>query len=250
MRSGVLISAASHVVLVAVALLGTPKPFDSVPLETIEVDLVRAPEAEPQPPDQKPPEPKPDDKPVPWDPFPEASANPKATPQAAAAQPTPKPDAPPTTQQARGPQVPSPSSPQEKPSQPWIFDPVNIPALMDLPNAPKPGFDSESTTVANLSGEEKAAVKDHLRKCWKLPGGMSAAQSARVVLRVYLRRDGALAGEPMLIEASASRDGPVLMQAAIRTLKECQPFTFLPADKYREWKVLDLSFSPRDMAGG
>ena len=54
----------------------------------------------------------------------------------------------------------------------------------------------------------------------------------------------------MLIEASASRDGPRLMQAAIRTLKDCQPYAFLPADKYREWKVLDLSFSPREMAGG
>jgi hypothetical protein len=40
------------------------------------------------------------------------------------------------------------------------------------------------------------------------------------------------------------------MQTAIRALKECQPFGFLPADKYREWKVLDLSFTPRDMAGG
>jgi hypothetical protein len=40
------------------------------------------------------------------------------------------------------------------------------------------------------------------------------------------------------------------MQAAIRTLKDCQPYAFLPADKYREWKVLDLSFSPREMTGG
>ena len=39
MRTGFLISAASHVALVALALLGTPKLFDSVPLETIEVDL-------------------------------------------------------------------------------------------------------------------------------------------------------------------------------------------------------------------
>ena len=79
---------------------------------------------------------------------------------------------------------------------------------------------------------------------------MSAAQTTRVVLRIYLRRDGGLAGEPVLIEASASRDGPVLLKAAIRTLKECQPYGFLPADKYREWRVLDLSFSPREMAGG
>jgi hypothetical protein len=40
------------------------------------------------------------------------------------------------------------------------------------------------------------------------------------------------------------------MQTAIRALKECQPYGFLPADKYGEWKILDLSFTPRDMAGG
>jgi hypothetical protein len=59
-----------------------------------------------------------------------------------------------------------------------------------------------------------------------------------------------LAGEPMLIEASASRDGPRLMQAAIRSVKECQPYAFLPPDRYREWKSLDVTFSPKEMAGG
>ena len=76
------------------------------------------------------------------------------------------------------------------------------------------------------------------------------APATRVVLRVSLRPNGALATEPMLIEASASRDGPAVLAAAKRALKECQPFAFLPAEKYKEWKVLDLSFTPRDMAGG
>jgi hypothetical protein len=41
----------------------------------------------------------------------------------------------------------------------------------------------------------------------------------------------------------------LLLQTATRALKECQPYGFLPADKYREWRLLDLSFSARDMAG-
>jgi hypothetical protein len=121
---------------------------------------------------------------------------------------------------------------------------------MNLPAAPERGFDAEATTTANLSGDDKAAFKAHLKTCWKLPEGMTPAQTTRVVLRVFLKTDGRLAGEPLLIEASASREGPVMLKAAIRTLKECQPYAFLPAEKYREWKVLDLSFSPRDMAGG
>jgi hypothetical protein len=232
-------------VLVALALLGTPKLFDNPPLGAIEVELVRPEEAEPH---ERPPVEKPKDaKPAPFDPFSPDIAAPK--PDTAAKQPPPQPAGP--TQQAMGPQVPSPAPPPPpQPSTPWIFDPVNIPALLNLPNAPAPGFDAEATTTANLSGGEKAILKEHLKKCWRLPDGMSAAQTTRVVLRVYLRRDGSLAAEPLLIEASASREGPVLLKAAIRTLKDCQPYAFLPAGKYKEWKVLDVSFSPREMAGG
>ena len=250
MRTGVLISGVSHVVLIALALLGTPKLFDNPPLGVIEIELVRPEEAEPpkeKPPDEKPPEKPKDDKPAPFDPFTPQTTEP---PPQAAEKPQPQPKAPAPTQQAMGPQIPSPAPAPPQPTTPWIFDPVNIPALMNLPNPPEKGFDSEATTTANLSDNEKAAFKAHLKKCWRLPDGMTPAQTTRVVLRIFLKRDGGLAADPLLIEASASRDGPVLLKAAIRTLKDCQPYAFLPPDKYREWKVLDLSFSPRDMAGG
>lgn len=247
MRVGVLISGLSHVVLVALVLLGTPKLFDNLPLRAIEIELVRPDEVEPKenPPEQKLPEEKPkDSKPAPFDPF--VPPTRESAPQAAAKeQPKPQPN-----QQARGPQPPTPEPASPQPSTPWIFDPANIPALLNLPAAPESGFDAEASTTADLSLDEKTALKAHLKKCWKLPDGMTPAQTTRVVLRVFLKQDGGLAAEPILIEASASRDGPVLLKAAIRTLKDCQPYGFLPVAKYREWKVLDLSFSPRDMAGG
>ncbi|MEA2870405.1 MAG: hypothetical protein QOH67_381 [Hyphomicrobiales bacterium] len=242
MRSGVLISAVSHIALVALALFGTPKLFDNPQLAAIEVDLVRPEELQRPKEKEKPPENKPAD----WNPLPQQSPpQPEKAPQTQAKQQPTPPQA--NQRAALGPQ--GPPQPQA-PTSPWIFDPVNIPALLDLPNAPDKGFDSEATTTANLSAPDKAAFKAHLKTCWTLPGGMSPAQTTRVVLRIYLRRDGRLAAEPVLIEASASRDGPLLMQAAIRTLKDCQPYGFLPADKYGEWRVLDLSFSPREMAGG
>jgi outer membrane biosynthesis protein TonB len=258
-RTGVFISAVSHVVLVALALLGTPKLFDSVPMETIEVDLVRPQEIElPKEPEKKPP-----DKRAEWNPLPEASAAPARPPTPEAATPQPKQKQPPPTQQARTPQTPPPERPTQQAlapqlppadptqqQQPWIFDPASIPAVMNLPNSPGSGFDSEASAAADLSTDERSAFKNHLKKCWKLPDGMSPAQSTRVTLRIFLKRDGGLAAEPMLIEASASRDGPLLMQAAIRSVKACQPFAFLPPDRYREWKALDVTFSPKEMAGG
>ena len=62
--------------------------------------------------------------------------------------------------------------------------------------------------------------------------------------------DGRLAADPILIEASASMKGPLLMQGAISALQACQPYAMLPADRYGEWKVLDLSFTPQDFSGG
>ena len=47
----------------------------------------------------------------------------------------------------------------------------------------------------------------------------------------------------------ASMKGPLVMQSAISALQACQPYTMLPADRYREWKVLDLTFTPQDLSG-
>ena len=275
MRSGVLISIVSHVLFVTLALLGTPKLFDDAATRPIEVELVRPEDAPPEPPEAKPPE-KPQEqarleiplesgkpekeKPASANPAPDQASQAKPDPaakpkqQQANAQPQ---QSQPQQSQPQGPgqsSQPQPAQPQAsqfapQPTDPSIFDPVNIPKLLNLPNAPETGFDAESMTAANLSGDQKAAFKAHLRKCWKLSGGVTSA-TTRVVLRIYLRRDGKLGSEPVLIEASASRDGPMVMQAAMRALKECQPYGFLPADKYSEWKVLDLSFTPRDMGGG
>ena len=240
MRAGVLISAVSHCALVALALLGTPKLFDAVSVPSIEVDLIRPEEVE-QPPEARPEPEKvktpdwlpPSEKPAPWPEaaLPSTAAKPDNSRQAL------------LTQQAL--ESPAQGAPKQAPS---IFDPAAIPMLMDLPNSPEKGFDSEATTIANLSADERAAFRAHLRKCWKLGDVSNIAK--RVVLRVYLRPDARLAGDPVLIEASASRDGPLVLQAARQSLKACQPFVFLPPDKYAEWKVLDLSFTPRDMAGG
>jgi hypothetical protein len=65
---------------------------------------------------------------------------------------------------------------------------------------------------------------------------------------VLMTQEGKLAAEPVLIEASASAKGPLLMQSAISALQACQPYAMLPVDRYGEWKVLDLSFTPQDFS--
>jgi hypothetical protein len=43
--------------------------------------------------------------------------------------------------------------------------------------------------------------------------------------------------------------GTALMDAAVEALRKCQPFTELPADKYREWKTIDLVVTPFGLSG-
>jgi hypothetical protein len=132
---------------------------------------------------------------------------------------------------------------------PGFLDPAGTLAMYNL-RLPSSQFDSKAETQANLTGDEIANFKARLRRCWRPPAALASSSSTRVVIRVSLAPDGSLAGDPILIEASAARDGPFVMRTALQAISECQPFGFLPRDRYREWKELDVSFSARDMTGG
>jgi hypothetical protein len=123
--------------------------------------------------------------------------------------------------------------------------------MFTLPDAGAAGdFDAKATAKANISREDAAALRAHLKTCSMLPRSVSPDDNVSVVLRVAFRRDGTLAAEPILIEASASEKGPALMKGAMDALQKCQPYAMLPADRYDQWRMLDLSFAPKDFKGG
>lgn len=183
----------------------------------------------------------------------------KTEPAAAPAKPAEQ-KASPKNQMARAPQpapAAAPQSPEPAPQpDPFAPDapavPLYLPMLMPGVDsfAAEFSFDAAADTATKLSREEIAAFQAHLQKCWNPPAGVAGAQKLRAVLRVALKPDGALTKEPLLIRASASAHGPALVETATRALQNCQPFTFLPADKYQEWKLLDLSFSPSGLLSG
>lgn len=289
MRAGAIISAIAHAVVVVWALFGTPKPFDTASGEPIAVDLVPASEAPPEPskpPEPKAePEPKREVLPPPLVPPRATTVTEKpstSVPQAAAKASAPPPPAPSQTPQQASPQAKqrsaaapansSPASPATPPAPqqsakpptpppaplsatPSIFDPASIPKLMDMTPTPPGaasstlGFDAPADVAADLSREEVVAFKTHLKKCLRLPAGIDAERKLRVTMRVFLKPDGSFSADPLLVAASAAREGPALVKAATDALKECQPYA-LPAAKYNDWKMLDLTLSPRDMAGG
>jgi len=151
--------------------------------------------------------------------------------------------------------------PQAMPPQPTIPPDLMVDTIEDqgkriaaLMNLPEPnnaeGFGSEAESKAKLDNGEIARFNAHLRSCFSLPAGVAPTQKLKLIVRVALRKDGSLAGDPVLIEAPASALGPPLFMNAVKALKSCAPYTMLPVAKYGEWRVLDLNFSPDQMAGG
>ena len=164
--------------------------------------------------------------------------------------------------------------PQSQPPQPQVAQPQNTPApkpdVASLPQGPTgPGSvpadmkrlaDALSLPVEE-TGEGGAArermakftegvkeFKEQVRRCFKLPSGLAAGEQLQMVIRIALAPSGALAGEPEMVAAKMSPLGPALRDSAVTAVRQCAPYK-LPADKYQDWKVLDIDFSPDQMMG-
>src|SRR5581483_7488437 len=171
------------------------------------------------------------------------------------------PASPQTPQQAS---APTPSAPSPPPGAPGYATPEPDPTIKyhvmlglpeDLP-APEPASSGDKAgngnggevgpATENLASSLVEALRRHLKSCSRLPAALSPSDNVAVKLRVQMTPDGRLAGEPTLIEGSASVKGVELMRSAVAALSACQPYAELPKERYGEWRVLDLSFTPHD----
>jgi hypothetical protein len=259
-RLGIAASAIGHLsALAAVLIYAEVHPFDPVAAEPIPVDIVLPEEAAPV---SKAPEPPPAPTVPPSDSFDLSSKSapavqPPPPPPQQAQQPKPQPKQPASSKQAAA-QPPSPPptpavapspSPPPAPAAPEPDLSIKYHVVLGLPNNEAGGFDAPAK-IADIGAGPVAEFRRHLKTCSTLPKSVAPSDAIKIMLRVFLTPDGRLAREPVLVEASASAKGPALMQSAIAALQACEPYAMLPADKYGEWKVLDLSFTPQDFAGG
>ena len=244
-------SVAAHLALLALVVSAGVYPYDQAGSQAIIAEIV-TPDAAPPPPqvaaqqDQQPltlPEPQ-----APAAPPPQqqpqqqqAAATPEApAPSAAAA--TAPPETPPET-------PPWPPMGAQAPDITERYQVMLGLPSTELPPEPAETGGGEAAESAKIARSDVDKLRAHLRRCATLPGGVARSDKVRIVMRIALTPDGRLASPPALIEASASTKGPALMQAASKALQDCQPYAMLPRDKYREWRVLDLSFTPADFNG-
>jgi hypothetical protein len=259
-RLGAVASLVGHAALLGMVLLfASVQPFQSASSKPIKVDLVPQQELDQlkaetvQSPQIPPPEPTSTQ--ATQEPAKPPASSPKTTPMPRAQQPPPaqQTSASPAAAPQPIPALPSPAPlppPMAAPQAPDITERYHV--MLGLPedSLRQRGSGGQAAEAVKIAASDTERLRAHLRSCASLPGSIGATDKIRIVLRAVMSPDGTLAASPTLIEASASPKGPALMQAAISALQACQPYSMLPSDKYREWRVLDIPFTPVDFKAG
>jgi len=107
---------------------------------------------------------------------------------------------------------------------------------------------NSTPTGPPLTSSERNGLVLAVQQCWNVPVGVQDAGELVVVLSVDLNKDGTLAGNPRLISPSGTPQGTVrqAFEAGRRALIRCAPYA-LPADKYAQWRQLEVVFNPKTM---
>jgi colicin import membrane protein len=233
------------------------KVADNKPEITATADKIEPPKPEPE---KKKPEPKP--------PTPAAKNEPK---QAFAKEPEPKVDAiaealkkdtkkpDPKTQQKV--ETPLPPKKPELPKPQPKFDAHRIAALLDkrdpqrhsatgetLSNTPSLG--TPTGRAASLSQSEIDALRARIQQCWNPPAGLADARDLIVVVRIRFNQDGSLSADPTLSNSGSHPTFQIAAESALRAVRRCAPYSFMPIAKYDVWKDVEVTFDPRDMFRG
>ena len=219
-------------------------------------DQVQPPKPpEPKKAEPKPPVPVPQPKPEPKQAFAKEPEQ-KIDPIAEAIKKDAKKPEPKTQQKAETPpKKAEPAKPQPK------FDASRIAALLDkrdpqrkaatgdtLSNTPSLG--TATGRAVTLSQNELDALRARLRECWNVPVGVAEARDLIVTVRIQFKQDGSLQTDPRLMNSGSHPAFQVAAESAMRAVRTCAPYSFLPVAKYEAWKDVIVDFDPRDMFRG
>lgn len=145
------------------------------------------------------------------------------------------------------PPAPPQPHPEESPDQPGAA--ATMAQLALLGGHLGGGFAAPAINTNKAAYDFTAPFRERVSSCSDRPAGVDPGDKISVVLRVSFSRDGTLASPPQLLEPIASAKEQALMQTAINALQRCQPYTMLPAQRYKQWKTLDLVFYPLNFLG-
>jgi len=173
--------------------------------------------------------------------------------------PPPPPEAAPA-EQVQTPPPPAPKlkpQPTEAPPKKEKFDINNIMALLDkrapaassAPNARVAdrnvkGIGAQTAMTADLQD----AMLSQIRECWSPPVGAPHPEQMVVEFELVLNSDGKVVSATSDALTSSNSYTKAAASAAERAIYTCAPYK-LPADRYKDWRDITLTFDPRQMMG-
>lgn len=118
-------------------------------------------------------------------------------------------------------------------------DPAAAPAAAAIPSGPP------------MTDGEKDALRVAVQQCWNVGSLSSAALATTVEVAVTLSQDGKPDGGSIRMLSSSGGTGDAAKQAfeaARRAIIRCGASGFdLPADKYGQWRDIEMTFNPERM---
>ncbi len=112
---------------------------------------------------------------------------------------------------------------------------------------PRRGPADMAGTDAALSADLVDALRQKIESCWNVPAGVRDAEGLRVRIRFQMSPDGLVTGGPEVLNAMAHPAFDAAARSAVRAVLACQPYDFLPPEKYEAWKDIILNFDPSRM---
>lgn len=88
-------------------------------------------------------------------------------------------------------------------------------------------------------------LQTEMLRCWRESRDAVNPESLVVKFQVRFFPDGYVESVKMLAESGSGPYAAVARQRAAAAIKKCEPYDFLPADKYSGWRDMTLSFRPR-----
>ena len=219
-----------------------------------------APEPKPEPPKPEPPKPdppKPDPKPpepMPLDP----AALQGLIKDTVTDTPAPKKEPPkkPETKPAEAKPATPPKKAEKKQAK---LNPDEIAAFLNkadassAPAQPSTANGKQAKGEKTLQGTDQqmsatigAAFLQKVQGCWTVPPGALEANIV-VQLHFYMKPDGGIAGTPEVTNANGDSLFEATARSAVSAVLDCQPYDFLPKDRYDLWKDNTMAFNPNMM---
>ena len=109
-----------------------------------------------------------------------------------------------------------------------------------------------SATVGQLSFRDRDALRVGIKGFFNPPPGLANPETLLVTIRIELSDDGKIKGKPVVRRPRGRLDAAnaALMRAGMRALHRAAGagvFKRLPKDKYAKWRLIDVTFTPKEI---